>query len=119
MFGGWKIIKHIREAKAKAGEAQAFEMQQPMLPAGARAFAQGAGAGGSAEFDEAFVLEEDLSTIETWRRGIVPFGEDGSADVELISPEAMRSRLGEEERGARGGRDARSVKTPRDQQQVA
>jgi hypothetical protein len=35
---------------------------------------------------------EELSTIETWRRGITPFGDDGeSADVELMSREAERA----------------------------
>ncbi len=109
MFGGWKIIKRIKEASREKEEA--FEMQQPLgqQPAGpetvydipppmqpgsygfAHGMAFGAGAGASDGFDEALVLEEELSTIESWRRGIVPFGENETADIELMSPEAERN----------------------------
>lgn len=101
-FGGWKIIKRIKEAKAAQEQAQAFEMQEqqpvpfPAPPPGMGEFAfhQGAayGAGGPGSFDDALVLDDELSTIETWRRGIPPFGEDESTvDLELITPEAVRS----------------------------
>ena len=102
-FGGWKIIKRIKEAKAAQEQAQAFEMQeQPTAPFPGpapgigefgfhRGAAYGAG-GGPGSFDDALVLDEELSTIETWRRGIPPFGEDESTvDLELITPEAVRS----------------------------
>jgi hypothetical protein len=90
IFGGWKIVKKIKDnAAAKQAEAP-FEMQ----PMGADAQKDGATAGGG-EYEEALVLEEELSTIETWRRGITPFGadvdeDDETADVELMSPEAER-----------------------------
>ncbi|KAH8902052.1 hypothetical protein BR93DRAFT_948177 [Coniochaeta sp. PMI_546] len=94
MFGGWKIVKRIREAKKEKESAMAFEMQQQGAPGQEpyepfTPFPVGVAASG---FDEALVLEEELSTIESWRRGIVPFGEDESADMELISPEAERRR---------------------------
>ncbi|KAH8896645.1 hypothetical protein GQ53DRAFT_778657 [Thozetella sp. PMI_491] len=103
MFGGWKIIKRIKESGKE--QEQAFEMQQPAAAPGGPmppppvqpgyGFAQGMafGRGGPGSFDEALVLEEELSTIETWRRGIAPFGDDETADIELISPEAERTIL--------------------------
>ena len=129
MFGGWKIVKRIREAnKAKEGP-MAFEGQQqfasqepvyePFIPT-----AYGDAGGG---FDEALVLEEELSTIESWRRGIVPLGEDESAvDVELISPEADRRRreddirpddsasgIGQTKRSSRSHRTSKSSRSDR------
>lgn len=104
-FGGWKIVKRIRDARALAAEkeagAQAFEMQGPPTAAAAD---------GPGSYDDALVLDEELSTIETWRRGISPGPGDGededgeSADLELITPSAVRS--------VRGG-DAASVRTHR------
>jgi len=100
MFGGWKIVKRIQEAKKEMEKPVEFEMQPglqqppPRHPTGGFGFAQGAafgGAGGSDGFDEALVLEEELSTIESWRRGIASYGEEGTADLELISPEAERA----------------------------
>ncbi|KAK0617652.1 hypothetical protein B0T14DRAFT_273925 [Immersiella caudata] len=96
IFGGWKIVKKIKDnATAKAMEAP-FEMRD--LGAGAGANGEGGQkeGGNGGEYEEALVLEEELSTIETWRRGITPFGGDGegeddeTADVELMSPEAER-----------------------------
>lgn len=126
MFGGWKIIKRIREAKAREDDKQAFEMQEQAGAPGEGRGGNGASGGGGAaagelptvptgpvgaagSVDEALVLDDELSTIETWRRGIVPFGDDEStADVELISPEAMRSRIGDYDE-----RTLRSVRTHR------
>lgn len=90
MFGGWKIVKRIRDANKE--KEQAFEMQ-PMGAADAPGLPQPA-APSEASYEEALVLEEELSTIETWRRGIQPFGleeDEESADVELMSPEADRA----------------------------
>jgi len=115
MFGGWKIIKRMKETKeneAMQREALAFQAAQvPMHPPppppmmeqqqqviyddmpGPEYYPQEmqlhpiAGDG----IDEALVIEQELSGIESWRRGIVPFGEDESADLELISPEAQRA----------------------------
>ncbi|KAI0133813.1 hypothetical protein BJ170DRAFT_175856 [Xylariales sp. AK1849] len=116
MFGGWKIVKRIKEAKAEAAAAMpampmAFEAHPGVgeLPMGRAPYPM---TEVSAGFDEALVLEEELSTIESWRRGIAPYGEDQSADLELISPEAeraMRSQYGGDD--ARTERSARTTKT--------
>jgi hypothetical protein len=122
-FGGWKIVKRIKEAKAIAAErdasAQAFEMQdQPQyMPqhysSGHSGFEEGSRYGPSE--DDALVLEEELSSIETWRRGIVPSEADDeelarsiaeSADLELITPDAARSVRDD-------GRSIRTVRTHR------
>ncbi|AEO63763.1 uncharacterized protein THITE_2109357 [Thermothielavioides terrestris NRRL 8126] len=97
MFGGWKIVKRIKDAApaAKVPEAP-FEMRPAATAAapdavGEKTPQQPASA---ASYDEALVLQdvnEELSTIETWRRGIVPFGADEAADVELMSREAERA----------------------------
>ncbi|EEY23937.1 conserved hypothetical protein [Verticillium alfalfae VaMs.102] len=108
MFGGWKIVKQIKDAQAQkeamARRAMAFEALPEPAP------------------------QEELSTIESWRRGIAPFGEDDSADFELISPEAERalrkqrraeeredddmvSRSGRSERSSRTHRSSRTTKT--------
>ncbi|KAI1847503.1 hypothetical protein JX266_006355 [Neoarthrinium moseri] len=117
MFGGWKIIKRIKEAKQlEAGIAMSSlpPMQHyPVgdLPMGRQPYPMSEH---SAGFDEALVLEDELSTIESWRRGIAPFGEDESADLELISPEAdraMRSQYGGDD--ARTERSVRTSKTSR------
>ena len=102
MFGGWKIVKRISAAKAleaplemralpAAAAAPTVAPERALPPA---AGAAGAAAGASAtSYDEALVLRdvEELSTIETWRRGIVAYGGAESADVELMSREAERA----------------------------
>ncbi|RWA13135.1 hypothetical protein EKO27_g1932 [Xylaria grammica] len=115
MFGGWKIIKRIKEAKEAEAAARmapmAFEAnpgqpaQQPVPHQAQPPYPESETSQG---FDEALVVEEELSTIETWRRGITPFGEDGSADLELISPEADRAI-----RSQYGGDDARTERSVR------
>jgi hypothetical protein len=122
MFGGWKIVKRIQQSKAAQADAQAA-MAFEAMPGGAlhggmdgphssRPVAIDDGV------DEALVLEEELSTIESWRRGIMPFGEDDSADIELISPGADRARRrqmdeddGRTERSAHTHRTSRTQKT--------
>ncbi|KAI5460469.1 hypothetical protein BGZ63DRAFT_424972 [Mariannaea sp. PMI_226] len=107
-FGGWKIVKRVKEQQA-ARAALAYEsvpMDQPELPRRAPTEYYppppeyhhhphpGAeyhhGAEYNAGVEEALIIDDDLSSIETWRRGIVPFGEDESADMELITPMADR-----------------------------
>ena len=118
MFGGWKIIKKINQAKNPADEKMAVEMAKlnvrqaaadgppPTLdtghdPAGAdHYYANQHRAPTEASHDDALVLEEveELSHIEQWVRGIEPFGSDDLADMELISPGAdkvMRRRYEE------------------------
>ncbi|KAK1978575.1 hypothetical protein LZ30DRAFT_752053 [Colletotrichum cereale] len=127
MFGGWKIVKQIKDAQAQRqaviANAMAFEAQpvpQPIEydypPEQYDPYAQSRE--GSVAYDEAYVLDprldEELSSIESWRRGIAPFGEDGSADMELISPEAARSIRGDPDtRTERSFRSQRSSKTHR------
>ena len=98
IFGGWKIVKRIREANAKEKE-QPIEMQTMSGGNGQQEKAQPNGTrngngDGASSYEEALVLEEELSTIETWRRGIQAYGvdeEEETADVELMSPEADRA----------------------------
>lgn len=85
MFGGWKIVKKVKEAQV-AREALGYEGGPMDRPAPMRTQSEYGPA-----MDEALVLEEELSTIETWRRGITPYGEDASADLELITPIADRA----------------------------
>jgi hypothetical protein len=93
MFGGLKIVKRIKEAAERQMEVP-FEMRAaapttvsekplPAIPT-------------PSAYDEALVLREveELSTIETWRRGIVPLGagdDESAADLELLSREAERA----------------------------
>ncbi|KAK4233691.1 hypothetical protein C8A03DRAFT_38585 [Achaetomium macrosporum] len=92
MFGGLKIVKRIREAAERQMEAP-FEMRAAAAPAMVEKPLPAIPAQSS--YDEALVLREveELSTIETWRRGIVPFGgeDESAADVELLSREAERA----------------------------
>jgi hypothetical protein len=69
MFGGYKIIKKIRADAAEKKEAS--------------------------RMDEALVYEGDLSSIESWRRGIAEEEARSiatSVDGEFITPEAARVR---------------------------
>ncbi|KAI0887695.1 uncharacterized protein GGS22DRAFT_154043 [Annulohypoxylon maeteangense] len=103
MFGGWKIVKRVSEAEPMAATPMAFPAYQPGPDEAGRHYPESEI---SAGFDEALVIEEELSSIENWRRGITPFGEDAQADLELISPEADRAM-----RNQYGGDDTRSVRT--------
>lgn len=90
IFGGWKIIKRIADGATKT-------LETPFQAAAGDAAAGTADTGptpaNDGNRDEAIVLREieELSAIETWRRGIVPFGEDESADMELMSREAEQA----------------------------
>ncbi|PNY27683.1 Uncharacterized protein TCAP_02392, partial [Tolypocladium capitatum] len=88
MFGGWKIVKKVKEAQSAREMLLAHEAgTAPGRPVPLRTQSEY-----SAGIDEALVVDDELSTIETWRRGIAPFGGDGeSADLELITPEADRA----------------------------
>lgn len=98
MFGGWKIVKRIKDSAAAEKTLETPFAAVPALPtaAGEKPLPVPGGAvqpASAASYDEALVLQdvEELSTIESWRRGIVPFGEDEVADVELMSREAERA----------------------------
>lgn len=123
MFGGWKIVKRIKAAKEEAAavaQPMTFAANQPEMEEAYHHQPRYPAYTGTARppypmteydnIDEALVLEEELSTIESWRRGIQPFGEDESADMELISPEADRAI-----RSQYGGDDARTVRSSRTQ----
>ncbi|KAF4975134.1 hypothetical protein FDECE_18600 [Fusarium decemcellulare] len=109
-FGGWKIVKRIKEEKL-AREALAYEHVPMDRPAPMRTQSEY-----STGMDEALVIEDfedDLSSIETWRRGIVPYGEDESVDMELITPLAdkeSRDRYGDDF-DVRSRRSTRTSKT--------
>lgn len=104
-FGGWKIVKRVKEAQA-AREALAYEGVPMNYPAPFRTQSEY-----SAGVDEALVIEDDISSIDTWRRGIVPYGEDESVDMELITPEANRSRYGGDDFDVRSRRSTKTTKT--------
>ncbi|KAI2633430.1 hypothetical protein GGS21DRAFT_134885 [Xylaria nigripes] len=110
MFGGWKIVKRIQNAKEAEAAARTAPMTFEAHPeqAAQPPHQQYAESEVSEGIDEALVVEEELSAIETWRRGITPFGEDGSAEIELISPKAHRAV-----RRQHGGDDARSERSAR------
>ncbi|KAJ1328017.1 MFS transporter ACS family pantothenate transporter [Microdochium nivale] len=112
MFGGWKIVKKVQEQ-------QAAQQAVPMLASGPDDGYYPVRAAYSITeapmYDEALVVEEELSTIESWRRGISVVGEDESADLELISPVAdrsIRSQYGDDdlqsERSFRSSRTGKS-----------
>ncbi|EGX97074.1 hypothetical protein CCM_01733 [Cordyceps militaris CM01] len=126
MFGGWKIVKKVQQERAVkaaiAYEAMAAieapqapeppqlmeSMQRPQI---VRAHTHE-----GSYYEEALVIDEELSTIESWRRGIEQFGDDESADIELITPEADRAtRIGDRERyeDERDFDDARSHRSSR------
>ncbi|KAF5024868.1 hypothetical protein F66182_3107 [Fusarium sp. NRRL 66182] len=92
-FGGWKIVQRMKEAQA-AREVLAYDGVPMDRPAPMRTQSEyGAG------MDEALIIDDDLSSIETWRRGIVPYGEEDKADMELITPLAdkeTRSRYADD-----------------------
>ncbi|KAK8117041.1 uncharacterized protein PG998_005322 [Apiospora kogelbergensis] len=118
MFGGWKIVKRIADAHTEmstgAGAPHAVPMAfeaYPASSAGSRTVRPDypATERSASVFDEALVLEEELSSIETWRRGISQCGvpdDASSVDLELITPNAMQSQYGDDD-------DARTVRTMR------
>lgn len=108
MFGGWKIVKKVKEDKA-AREALAFEGVPQNRPAPLRTQSEF-----STGMDEALVVDEELSTIESWRRGIVPeFGDDESADMELMTPGAERAHRDRYGKGKDDDFDLRSRRSTR------
>ncbi|UKZ91597.1 uncharacterized protein TrAFT101_006572 [Trichoderma asperellum] len=79
MFGGWKIVQRIAQNSVGAKKPMAYEAAAAPLPQ----IDNGV--------DEAIVLETvevDISSIDTWRRGITT--EFEAADMELMTPEADR-----------------------------
>lgn len=83
MFGGWKIVQRIAQGGGAAKKPMAFEAAAA-APAPLPQIDNGV--------DEAIVLETvevDISSIDTWRRGITT--EFEAADMELMTPEADRA----------------------------
>lgn len=105
MFGGWKIVKRVKENQV-AREALGYEGAMPGRPAPLRTQSD-------AGFEEALVVDDDISTIESWRRGIAPFGDDASADLELITPQADRAQRERQDDDTRSRRTAKTAKTSR------
>ncbi|EHK26876.1 uncharacterized protein TRIVIDRAFT_79446 [Trichoderma virens Gv29-8] len=96
MFGGWKIVQRATQnsfaKKAMAYEAAAAPAPAPNLPQI------------ESGVDEAIVLETvevDLSSIDSWRRGIVVDPGYESADQELMTP--LADRVTRERRGSKAG----------------
>ena len=122
MFGGWKIIKRMKEKKALERQAMAFEAMPmggampppPMAGPQARGFAPEEEYYYEGDPQEALVIERELSGIESWRRGIAPFGENGEADMELISPEASRAMKKEKKERRRRRRSMDDLVAPDD-----
>jgi hypothetical protein len=107
MFGGWKIVKKVKEERA-AREAMALEGVPMDRPAPLRAQTDI-----SNGFDEALIIDDELSTIETWRRGIEPAGagtDTESADMELITPVAERA-LKDDDFDVKSRRSTRTTRT--------
>lgn len=107
LFGGWKIVKKINKGPQALNAA-------PTVGPGPTPLRRSQGSYGVG-FDEAMVIEEDLSMIESWRRGIEPFGDNESADVELITPTAHRAAQkdhhrssGDDDKSRRSSRSHRS-----------
>lgn len=95
MFGGWKIVKRVQQERA--AQAALMYQQMPAIDeAGSERPTLRRANTHAGSYDEALVLEDDLSAIESWRRGIEPLGDDESADVELITPEADRATRADE-----------------------
>ncbi|RGP65990.1 hypothetical protein FSPOR_6816 [Fusarium sporotrichioides] len=109
-FGGWKIFQRMAEAKA-AREALGYEGVPMDRPAPMRTQSEYAPAeyGG---MDEALILDDDLSSIETWMRGIPAGSITESVDMELITPTAYDS-MGDDfdTKSRRSTRTTRTSKT--------
>ncbi|VUC23255.1 unnamed protein product, partial [Clonostachys rosea] len=106
-FGGWKIVKKVKEQTA-AREAMAYEGVPMDRPAPMRTQSEY-----SFGVDEALVVDDELSTIETWRRGIPAYGDDESADLELITPTADRATkmMKDDDFDVRSRRSTRTTQT--------
>ncbi|KAI8724249.1 hypothetical protein NCS52_00282600 [Fusarium sp. LHS14.1] len=118
-FGGWKIVQRVKEQQA-AREALMYEpMDRPAPMRTQSEYApRRAPTEYSAGMDEALIIEDDLSevsSIETWRRGIVPFGEDETADMELITPLANKENVDRygDDFDVKSRRSTRTTKTNR------
>ena len=111
MFGGWKIVKKVKEQQL-ARQALAYEGVPMDRPAPLRTQSEF-----STGMDEALIMDDDLSTIDTWRRGIPAYGDNESADLELITPEADRAtrrdrgHKDDDLRSHRSTRTSRTAKT--------
>ncbi|RSL72189.1 hypothetical protein CEP53_001155 [Fusarium sp. AF-6] len=96
-FGGWKIVQRVKEQQ-QAREALMYESMDRPAPMRTQSeyTPRRAPTEYSAGMDEALIIEDDLSevsSIETWRRGIVPYGEDERVDMELITPLANKENV--------------------------
>lgn len=112
MFGGFKIIKKIQ---GNAAQKQAIKMEADsriQLPMGQNPMLQDA-AGMHGPLPEAITYDEELSSIECWRRGIADVEAESvatSADGEFITPGA--ERLKKERIRERAREERRSTVAP-------
>ncbi|KYK61090.1 hypothetical protein DCS_02231 [Drechmeria coniospora] len=122
MFGGWKIVKKVREAQQAAAPPEATALEGAPAATDRRRPLGRARSEYSAGIDEALVVDDELSTIESWRRGIMPSGaDDESAELELMTPEVERAYRAKHARddvefdlkSRRSGRTMRTSRTER------
>ncbi|KAG6232093.1 hypothetical protein E4U26_005967 [Claviceps purpurea] len=108
MFGGWKIVKRAHEQQQVSRAAAAATHRPALLRSQSENHASGM-------IEEALIVDDELSSIESWRRGILPPGADNeSAEIELITPvadRAQRYKHGKDDFEVSSHRSARSART--------
>ncbi|KAL2890307.1 hypothetical protein HOO65_020849 [Ceratocystis lukuohia] len=120
MFGGWKIIKQLQGEAVTTQKVPMAMAAQPLDGAGPRpgslkrsatmpagSTMDGANSLVGSQPQQALVLDNasEVSSIESWRRGIPVFSDD-EAELELISPHAHRHHSrGHSGSGFGGGKD--------------
>ncbi|KAL1901144.1 hypothetical protein Cpir12675_000633 [Ceratocystis pirilliformis] len=119
MFGGWKIIKQLQGEAITTQKVPMAMAAQPLGDAGPRpgslkrsatmpaSTMDGANSLVGSQPQQALVLDNasEVSSIESWRRGIPVFSDD-EAELELISPLAHRHHSrGHSGSGFGGGKD--------------
>ncbi|KAG6061424.1 hypothetical protein E4U17_001787 [Claviceps sp. LM77 group G4] len=110
MFGGWKIVKraHEQQQVTRAAAAAAAAHRPALLRSQSENQASGM-------IEEALIVDDELSSIESWRRGILPPGADNeSAEIELITPvadRAQRHKHGKDDFEVSSHRSARTART--------
>ncbi|KAG5970939.1 hypothetical protein E4U58_000459 [Claviceps cyperi] len=109
MFGGWKIVKRAHEEQQVSRAAASATAHRPAL---LRSQSENPASG---MIEEALIVDDELSSIESWRRGILPPGADNeSAEIELITPvadRAQRHKHGKDDFEVSSHRSARTART--------
>ncbi|KAG6106469.1 hypothetical protein E4U31_000821 [Claviceps sp. LM219 group G6] len=108
MFGGWKIVKRAHEQQQMSRAAASPAHRPALLRSQSENHASGM-------IEEALIVDDELSSIESWRRGILPPGADNeSAEIELITPvadRAQRHKHGKDDFEVSSHRSARTART--------